>query len=111
MNLFDLVATLGLDTSKFEKGISSAKSNLQSAFSNMGNNISNLGNKFTQIGSTMTSLGSAASAVTAGVTAVLGASFNKAKSFIQTYESAMTVFTRKLEGGKEAGIEMYNSLV
>ena len=122
MNLFDLVATLGLDTSKFEKGISSAKSNLQSAFSNMGNNISNfginLGNKLQQVGSnlqkvgaTMSSLGATASVVTAGVTAVLGASFNKAKSFIQTYESAMTVFTRKLEGGKEAGIEMYNSLV
>lgn len=122
MNLFDLVSTLRLDTSKFEKGIASAKANLQSAFSNMGNNINkfgiNLGNKLQQVGSnlqkvgtTMSSLGATASVVTAGVTAVLGASFNKAKSFIGTYESAMTVFTRKLEGGKEAGIEMYNSLV
>ena len=111
MNLFDLFATLSLDTGKFEKGITEAKAKLQNAFSNMGTNMSRLGDKFTQMGNGMTSLGKSASVVTAGVTTVLGAAFNKAKSFIGTYESAMTVFTRKLEGGEQAGIEMYNALV
>lgn len=110
MNLTDLFVTLRLDTSKFEKGISEAKSKLK-GFSNIGNGVSKFGTSLKQLGSKISSLGATASVVTAGVTAVLGASFNKAKSFIGTYESAMTVFTRKLKGGKQAGIEMYNSLV
>lgn len=111
MNLFELVATLGLDSSKFEKGISSAKSNLQSTFSNIGNNVSKFGSNLNKIGSKITSIGTTASVVTAGVTAVLGASFNKAKSFIGTYESAMTVFTRKLEGGADSAGNLYDKLV
>lgn len=106
----DLFATLSLDTSKFEKGIADAKAKLK-GFSNMGDGMSKFGKNLTQVGNKISSLGKTASVVTAGVTAVLGISFNKAKSFIGTYESAMTVFTRKLEGGADSAGKLYDKLV
>lgn len=64
-----------------------------------------------ETGSNFISIGKKLSVVTAGVGTVLGLSFKKASSFIGTYESAMTVFERKLKGGKEAAEDLYDSLL
>lgn len=64
-----------------------------------------------ETGSNFISIGKKLSLVTAGVGTVLGLSFKKASSFIGTYESAMTVFERKLKGGKEAAEDLYDSLL
>lgn len=125
MNLFDLAATLKLNTSEFENGIKSAQMSaavfakemtkgqvdLAKGFTNIGKGMQNVGQKISKFGQGVVKVGKAASVVTAGVGLVLGAAFNKAKSFIGTYESAMTVFTRKLAGGKEAAGELYDGLV
>lgn len=64
-----------------------------------------------ETGSNFISIGKKLSVVSAGVGTVLGLSFKKASSFIGTYESAMTVFERKLKGGKEAAEDLYDSLL
>lgn len=64
-----------------------------------------------ETGSNFISIGKKLSVVTAGVGTVLGLSFKKASSFIGTYESVMTVFERKLKGGKEAAEDLYDSLL
>ena len=143
MNLFDLFATLELDSSNFNSGIIAAQAkmdgtvsavakmgnSIQQTFSRMGNVAANfvggvstalestakgfkaLGGTISSFGDNVTKAGVAASAVTASVGTVLGATFNKAQSFIGTYESAMTVFTRKLNGGQEAAGRLYDGLV
>lgn len=125
MNLFDLAATLKLNTSEFENGIKSAQMsaavfakemtkgqvNVGKSLANIGQGMQNVGQKISKFGQGVVKVGKAASVVTAGVGLVLGATFSKAKQFIGTYESAMTVFTRKLAGGKEAAGELYDSLV
>ena len=125
MNLFDLAATLKLSTTEFENGIKSAKLSaavfakemtkgqvdLAKGFTNIGKGMQNVGKNISQFGQGVVKVGKAASVVTAGVGTVLGAAFSKAKSFIGTYESAMTVFTRKLAGGKEAAGKLYDGLV
>lgn len=125
MNLFDLAATLKLNTREFENGIKSAQMsaavfakemtkgqiNVGKSLTNIGQGMQSVGQKISKFGQGVTKVGKAASVVTAGLGVVLGAAFNKAKSFIGTYESAMTVFTRKLGGGKEAASKLYDSLV
>ena len=125
MNLFDLAATLKLNTSEFENGIKSAQMsaavfakemtkgqvNVGKSLANIGQGMQSVGQKISKFGQGVVKVGKAASVVTAGVGLVLGAAFNKAKTFIGTYESAMTVFTRKLAGGKEAAGELYDGLV
>jgi len=125
MNLFDLAATLRLNSSEFENGIKSAQAsaavfaqsmtkgqaNLAKGFTNIGQGMQSVGQKISKFGQGVVKVGKAASVVTAGVGLVLGVAFNKAKQFIGTYESAMTVFTRKLAGGKEAAGELYDGLV
>lgn len=76
-----------------------------------GESIANFGEGLKKAGSSVESLGKKLSVLTAGVGTVLGLAFNKAKSFIGTYESAMAVFTRKLEGGKEAAEDLYDALL
>lgn len=76
-----------------------------------GESIANFGEGLKKAGSSVESLGKELSVLTAGVGTVLGLAFNKAKSFIGTYESAMAVFERKLEGGKEAAEDLYQSLL
>lgn len=76
-----------------------------------GESIANFGEGLKKAGSSVESVGKKLSVVTAAVGTVLGVAFNKAKSFIGTYESAMTVFERKLEGGKEAAEDLYQSLL
>ena len=76
-----------------------------------GESITNFGEGLKKAGSSVESVGKKLSVVTAAVGTVLGVAFNKAKSFIGTYESAMTVFERKLEGGKEAAEDLYQSLL
>lgn len=114
MDLFNLQANLSLDSSNYQRGIASAKQSAVSfsqSLSGIGNGVISIGNTISSFGNTLTSLGKQASAVTAAVGTVLTASFTKAKSFIGTYESAMTVFNRKLEGGEEASKKLYNALV
>lgn len=125
MNLFDLAATLKLNTREFENGIKSAQMSaavfaksmtkgqvdLAKGFTNVGRGMQNVGQVISKFGEVVTKVGKAASVVTAGIGVVLGAAFNKAKSFIGTYESAMTVFSRKLDGGTEAAGRLYDGLV
>lgn len=114
MNLFDLYASLTLDKSGFERGIAQAKSSIDGltrSFPSVGQGLQNMGKSISNFGQGIANVGKAASVVTAGVGVTLGAAFNKSKEFIGTYESAMTVFTRKLDGGKEAAGRLYDGLV
>lgn len=117
--VLELEAKIKIDSEEFEaklknigvKANSMATSLSGSMTNKIGNAFNSIGDALTKAGNTLSNWGKTASVVTAGVTAVLGASFVKAKSFIGTYESAMTVFTRKLEGGEQAALNMYNELV
>ena len=128
LDLFALQASLTLNSDSFKKGINDAKSDMASLQSNVqglggkistvstylgkiGTGLNSAGKSISSFGNSISSIGAKASAVTAGLTTVLAASFTKAKSFIGTYESAMTVFTRKLEGGEDASKKLYNALV
>jgi tape measure domain-containing protein len=122
MNLFDLFASLSLDANKFYQGLQQAQqaatrfsNNLVSAFSktfvSTGNALTNIGKGISGIGDGITAAGQKASVVTAGLGSLLVSTFNKAKSFIATYESSMVVFRQKLQGGEEAAKDMYNALV
>lgn len=73
--------------------------------------LESIGEGFTSVGRNVTKAGKVCSTVTVGVTSIITASALKAKSFIGVYESAMSVFTRKLEGGEEAAKNLYNSLL
>lgn len=114
MNLFNLAATLTLDTKGFERGVAQAQATMKSVssgISNFGKGMTGIGKNISSFGQGMVKVGKAASVVTAGAVTVLGLAFNKAKQFIGTYESAMTVFSRKLAGGKEAAGQLYDGLV
>lgn len=125
MNLFELAATLKLSTTEFENGIKSAKlsaavfakdmtkgqSNLGQGMSNLGKGLVNIGNRVTQFGKGVVSVGKTASIVTAGVGTVLGMAFNKAKSYIATYESAMTTFSHSAQIGEEGAQALYDALL
>jgi len=89
----------------------SAGNGISNAFNSIGDKLKSIGGAMQSFGNEISGVGAKMSVVTAGVVAVLGASFAKAKQFIGTYESAMVVFTRKLQGGEQAAIDMYNSLV
>lgn len=116
-DVLELLARIKMDSSDFERGLSNASVQAKSMASTISNNFSAIGKTFQNIGGAISSfgdkiasVGKSASVVTAGITGVLAASFTKAKSFIGTYESAMTVFTRKLEGGETAANDLYKAL-
>lgn len=121
MNLFDLAATLRLETSEFENGIKSArasaavfaqnmtKSSLN--FSSMGKNLRTVGQSLVNFGQGIVSVGKKASVVTAGVGTVLGLAFNKAKNYIATYESAMTTFRHSAQVGEQGAQALYDALL
>ena len=128
MNLFELAATLKFNTSEFERGIKSAKasaavfaremtknqvdvSGFSSKLSAVGETLQRVGSGITQFGNKVTSVGRAASVVTAGVGAVLGGAFVKAKDYITTYESAMTTFRHSAQIGEEGAQALYDSLL
>ena len=126
MNLFDLYATLKLDSSKFTQGVKDAQAktnNLAQGILKLGNNFSNtlntslgaslknVGRAISNFGNKVTSVGQAASVVTAGVGAVLGGAFAKAKGYIATYESAMTTFRHSAQIGQEGAQKLYDSLL
>lgn len=97
--------------SSFSEKASKTLAGMSDGMKKSGEAITNFGNGLTKAGKNVESLGKKLSVVTAAVGTVLGVAFNKAKSFIGTYESAMTVFERKLEGGKEAAEDLYQSLL
>lgn len=97
--------------SSFSEKASKTLAGMSDGMKKSGEAITNFGNGLTKAGSSVENLGKKLSVVTAAVGTVLGLAFNKAKSFIGTYESAMTVFERKLEGGKEAAEDLYQSLL
>lgn len=121
MNLFNLFATLKLDSSSFDKGIASAKAKMQSigsSFSGFGDAIGGIGaslkavgQNLTSFGNKVTSIGRTASVVTAGVGAVLAGAFVKAKDYIGTYESAMATFRHSAQIGEEGAQALYDSLL
>lgn len=95
----------------FSKKASKTLAGMSDGMKKSGESIANFGEGLKKAGSSVENLGKKLSVVTAAVGTVLGVAFNKAKSFIGTYESAMTVFERKLEGGKEAAEDLYQSLL
>lgn len=126
MNLFDLYATLKLDSSKFSQGVRDAQAktnNLAQGILKLGNNFSNtlntglgaslkkVGRAISNFGDKVTSVGRAASVVTAGVGAVLGSAFAKAKDYIGTYESAMATFSHSAQIGQAGAQALYDSLL
>lgn len=100
-----------LSKEQLEKGLQGLKSSINSSLPTASSMLNGIGSAFEKLGSIATSVGKTASVVTAGVTGILTASFNKAKSFIGTYESAMSVFTKKLDGGSDSAKQLYNSLL
>ena len=126
MNLFELAATLKLDTREYDRGIKSAKASaavfareiVNSPFGAIGEKLSMVGDgfkvvgqKLTSFGNKVTSIGRTASIVTAGVGAVLAGAFVKAKDYIGTYESAMTTFRHSAQIGEEGAQALYDSLL
>ena len=117
--ILSLVATIKVRMDDLEKGLKQAGKKAEDYTEQIGKNlgskagdmVSDFGKTLTKIGGQISKIGATASVVTGAVTGVLAGAFAKAKSFIGTYESAMTVFTRKMEGGKESAEEMYNALV
>ena len=97
--------------SSFSEKASKTLAGMSDGMKKSGESIANFGEGLKKAGSSVESVGKKLSVVTAAVGTVLGVAFNKAKSFIGTYESAMTVFERKLEGGKEAAEDLYQSLL
>jgi len=125
MNLFDLAATLKLNTSEFENGIKSAQAsaavfaqsmtkgqvNLAKGFTNIGKGMQNVGQTISKFGQGVVKVGKAASVVTAGVGVVLGTAFNKAKDYIKTYESVMATFKHSAQVGEQGAKSLYNSIL
>lgn len=121
MNLFELAATLKLNTTEFENGIKSAK--LSAAvfaqdmtkgslnFGDMGKNMRTVGQSLVNFGQGIVNVGKKASIVTAGVGTVLGLAFNKAKNYIATYESAMTTFRYSAQVGEQGAQALYDALL
>ena len=114
MNLFDLYASLHFDSSGFDRGVRSAQSKmgiLANSFSSAGGTLKNIGSAISAFGNNVTKVGKAASIVTAGVGTVLGMAFNKAKSYIGTYESAMTTFRNSAQIGEQGAQALYDALL
>lgn len=126
MNLFDLYATLKLDASKFVQGVKNAQAktnNLAQGILRLGNNFSNVlntdlggalknvGRSLSNFGNKISSIGRATSVVTAGVGAVLGSAFAKAKDYIGGYESAMATFRHSAQIGEQGAQALYDALL
>lgn len=118
MNLFDLFATLHFDSSSFDRGVRSAESKMNSlssifssGFSSMGGALKNIGSSISAFGKNVTRVGQAASVVTAGVGAVLGSAFVKAKDYIGTYESAMATFKHSAQVGEQGAQALFDALL
>ena len=125
MNLFDLAATLKLNTREFENGIKSAQAsaavfakemtrgqvNVGKSLTNIGQGMQNVGQKISKFGQGVVKVGKAASIVTAGVGVVLGTAFNKAKDYIKTYESVMATFKHSAQVGEQGAKALYNSIL
>lgn len=104
MDLSNLRILVSVATEVAEQKLSQLQNKIESFSEKAAKGLNETGNNFISIGKKL-------SLVTAGVGTVLGLSFKKASSFIGTYESAMTVFERKLKGGKEAAEDLYDSLL
>lgn len=126
MNLFELAATLKLDTSEYDRGIKSAKASaavfareminspfgaMEEKLSRFGESCKAVGQKITSFGNKITSIGHTASIVTAGVGVVLGSAFAKAKDYIGGYESAMTTFRHSAQIGEQGAQALYDALL
>lgn len=100
-----------LNSSEFEKGLKNLKKTIENTLPSASSALNVFSKGFKKLGSIATSAGKVCSIATTAITGVFTASALKAKSFIGTYESAMAVFNKKLEGGVEAAKELYNSLL
>lgn len=111
MELFKIFGTIGINDEEAKKRLRETANQAQKTAEIMGKGFNKIGDTFNNIGESLSKIGRTASVVTGAIVGVMAASFTKAKAFIGTYESAMTVFTRKLEGGEVAAGKMYDSLV
>lgn len=100
-----------LTKQQLEKGLKSLKSTINNTLPKASSVLDSFAKGFEKLGNLATSAGKACSVVTASVVGVFTAAATKAKSFIGTYESAMAVFNKKLQGGAKASKELYNSLL
>lgn len=102
---------VGLTLDELKKDLKNLKNIINSSLPSGSKALSGLADGFEKVGNLATSAGKVCSTVTTAVTGVFTAAAAKAKSFIGTYESAMAVFEKKLDGGKEAASQLYNSLL
>ena len=99
-----------LTKEQLEKGLKSVKSDLNSLNKiSVSKTIDGISKAFHNMGSIATTAGKACSVVTGAVTGVFTAAAAKAKSFIGVYESAKSIFERKL--GATGADDMYNALL
>lgn len=100
---------VGLTLDELKKDLKNLKNIINDSLPSGNKVLAGLSNGFKSIGNLATSAGKICSTVTASVTGVFTAAAAKAKSFIEVYESAISVFERKL--GKTGASQMYNSLL
>lgn len=98
-----------LTKDQLEKGLKSLKSTIDSAIPSASSTLSTFSSAFSKIGTVATSVGKVCSTVTTAIAGVFTAASSKALNFIEVYESAMSVFERKL--GTTGADEMYESLL
>lgn len=117
--ILSLVATIKVKMDDLEKGLKQAgekteeytekiKKSMGEKASDM---VSSFGKTLTEVGGQISKIGATASVVTGAVTGVLAGAFAKAKSYIETYESAMTTFRNSAQIGEEGAKALYNSLL
>lgn len=102
---------VGLTLDELKKDLKNLKNIIDNSLPSGNKVLSGLADGFKSIGNLATSAGKICSTVTTAVSGVFTVAAAKAKSFIGTYESAMAVFERKLDGGKEAASQLYNALL
>ncbi len=100
---------VGLTLDELKKDLKNVKNVIDSSLPSGSKVISGLSEGFEKLGNLATSAGKACSVVTGVVSGIFTAAAAKAKSFIEVYESAISVFERKL--GKTGASQMYNSLL
>ena len=98
-----------LTKDQLESGLKSLKSSINNAIPSATSSLSTLSSAFTKLGNLATSAGKVCSTVTTAIAGVFTAAASKATDFIETYESAMVVFEKKL--GETGADEMYETLL
>ena len=100
--LFSIFGTIGVDNKEANKSIDETNNKAKKIAVSMSKSFETAGKFFVNAGQKIQNVGRVCNKVTVGVTGVFTAAAIKAKSFVGTYESAMAVFEKKLNGGTNA---------